>query len=93
MIALITLLAWQFAGRKIAHRHRRCRCCVVSALGIWSEAMVTLSLVLTSLLFCLLVGLPLGVLLASSDRAQRDHAARCSTRCRPPPPSSTWCRW
>ncbi|MDB5982551.1 MAG: glycine/betaine transporter permease, partial [Pseudomonas sp.] len=40
-------------------------------LGIWPEAMVTLSLVLTSLVFCLGLGLPLGVLLASSDRAQR----------------------
>lgn len=70
MLALITLLAWQFAGRKIAVG-TGLSLLAVSALGIWSEAMVTLSLVLTSLLFCLLAGLPLGVLLASSDRAQR----------------------
>jgi len=70
MIAVIALLAWQFAGRKIAIG-TGLSLLVVSALGIWGEAMVTLSLVLTSLLFCLVVGLPLGVLLASSDRAQR----------------------
>ncbi len=70
MIALVGLLAWQFAGRKIA-LGSTASLAVVAALGLWPEAMVTLSLVLTSLLFCLLVGLPLGVLLASSDRAQR----------------------
>ena len=33
--------------------------------------MVTLALVLTSLLFCIVIGLPLGIALAASDRAQR----------------------
>ncbi len=70
MIVLIGLLAWQFAGRKLAIG-TVLALLVVAALGIWSEAMVTLSLVLTSLLFCLLLGLPLGVLLAGSDRAER----------------------
>ena len=70
MIALIGLLAWQFAGRKLAIG-TALSLLLVAMLGIWSEAMVTLSLVLTSLVFCLLIGLPLGVLLASSDRAQR----------------------
>lgn len=70
MVALIGLLAWQFAGRRLAVG-TTLALAAVAALGIWPEAMVTLSLVLTSLLFCLLVGLPLGVLLASSERAQR----------------------
>nr|WP_092946913.1 glycine betaine/L-proline ABC transporter permease ProW [Roseateles sp. YR242] len=70
MIALIGLLAWQFAGRKLA-TGTTVALLIVAALGIWPEAMVTLSLVLTSLLFCLLVGLPMGVLLASSERAER----------------------
>ncbi|MEG2048052.1 MAG: ABC transporter permease subunit, partial [Comamonas sp.] len=43
---------------------------IVSMLGIWSDAMITLSLVLTSLAFCMVIGLPLGIFLASSDRAQ-----------------------
>ncbi len=33
----------------------------VALLGIWTEAMVTLALVLTSLVFCVVMGLPLGV--------------------------------
>jgi glycine betaine/proline transport system permease protein len=70
MIALIGLFAWQFAGRALAIG-TTVALLLVAMLGIWPEAMVTLSLVLTSLVFCMIIGLPLGVLLASSDRAQR----------------------
>jgi glycine betaine/proline transport system permease protein len=70
MIAFIGLLAWQFAGRALAVG-AVVSLLLVAMLGIWPEAMVTLSLVLTSLAFCLVVGLPIGVLLASSDRAMR----------------------
>ena len=70
MIAIVGLLAWQFAGRAIASG-AVVSLLLVAMLGIWPEAMVTLSLVLTSLAFCLVVGLPAGVLLASSDRTQR----------------------
>ncbi|MDP3842760.1 MAG: glycine betaine/L-proline ABC transporter permease ProW [Oxalobacteraceae bacterium] len=70
MVALFGLLAWQFAGRAVA-LGTLVSLAVVVLLGIWPEAMVTLSLVLTSLVFCLVLGLPLGILLASSDRAQR----------------------
>nr|WP_261794420.1 glycine betaine/L-proline ABC transporter permease ProW [Comamonas testosteroni] len=70
LIALIALLAWQFAGRKLAIGSA-VSLLLVGLLGIWSEAMVTLALVLTSLFFCIVIGLPTGILLASSDRAQR----------------------
>ena len=70
MIALLGVLAWQFAGRMVAVGSV-VSLLVVAMLGIWPEAMVTLSLVLTSLVFCVVIGLPLGILLASSDRAQR----------------------
>ncbi|MDC8757224.1 glycine betaine/L-proline ABC transporter permease ProW [Janthinobacterium fluminis] len=70
LIALIGLLAWQFASRALAVGTVLALLLVVM-LGIWPEAMVTLSLVLTSLAFCLAIGLPLGIFLASSERAQR----------------------
>ena len=70
MIGLIALLAWQFAGRAVAIG-AAASLLLVAMLGIWPEAMVTLSLVLTSLAFCLVVGLPMGILLASSNRLQR----------------------
>ena len=70
MAALLGLLAWQFAGRATAIG-AVLSLAVVAALGVWEQAMVTLALVLTSLLFCIVIGLPLGIALAASDRAQR----------------------
>lgn len=70
MIALLGVLAWQFAGRLVAVG-AVVSLLLVAMLGIWPQAMVTLSLVLTSLVFCIVIGLPLGIFLASSDRAQR----------------------
>ncbi|PAT36611.1 glycine betaine/L-proline ABC transporter permease ProW [Vandammella animalimorsus] len=70
MIAILALLAWQFAGRRVAIG-ALLSLLIIAMLGVWPEAMVTLALVLTSLVFCLLIGLPMGILLASSDRAQR----------------------
>ena len=70
MVLLIALLAWQFAGRALAVVSALSLAAVV-LLGIWDDAMVTLALVLTSLFFCIVIGLPLGIWLAASDRAQR----------------------
>ncbi|WP_145648701.1 glycine betaine/L-proline ABC transporter permease ProW [Pseudoduganella lurida] len=69
VIAIIGLFAWQFASRALAIG-TVLALLAVALLGVWPEAMITLSLVLTSLAFCLLIGLPLGIYLASSDRAQ-----------------------
>ncbi len=70
MIGILSLLAWQLAGGRMAIA-TLISLLVVGLLGIWSESMVTLSLVLTALFFCVLIGLPLGIWLASSDRANR----------------------
>lgn len=49
------------AGFADCHRRNRC----------WSQAMVTTALVLTALLFCIVIGLPLGIWLARSPRAAK----------------------
>jgi len=69
MIALLCLFAWQFAGRLMTVI-ALISLSALYVLGIWPETMITLALVFTSLVFCLLLGLPLGILLAASDRAQ-----------------------
>lgn len=68
MVALIGLLAWQASGPKLGIG------AVVSfvfigLIGAWDQTMVTLALVLTSVFFCVLIGLPTGIWLARSDRA------------------------
>ena len=70
MIALLSLLAWQLAGARLA-LGTLLSLLGLAVLGIWPETMVTLSLVLTSLFFCIVIGLPLGIWLANSDRAER----------------------
>lgn len=70
MIAIIGLVAWQLASGGIAVA-AVVAMLAIAFLGIWPDAMVTLSLVLTSLTFCVLIGLPMGILFAASDRAQR----------------------
>lgn len=68
LILLLSLLAWQVSSRRLAIGTLLSLLCV-GFIGAWSEAMITLSLVLTSLLFCMLIGLPTGIWLARSDRA------------------------
>lgn len=68
IIAIFALLAWQLSGWRLAIGSA-ISLFIMGAIGAWSEAMTTLSLVLTSVFFCLLVGLPLGIHLARSDRA------------------------
>jgi glycine betaine/proline transport system permease protein len=68
MLVIVGLLAWQAAGRRLAIG-TVISMAVVGLIGAWSEAMVTLSLVLTSVFFCVVMGLPMGIWLARSDGA------------------------
>ncbi|MER8428425.1 ABC transporter permease subunit [Mesorhizobium sp. M1403] len=62
------LIAWQIAGWRLALQIVGLLV-VIGFLGIWGETMTTLSLVFTAVLFCTMVGIPLGVSAARSDRA------------------------
>ena len=69
-IILFSLIAWQFgsAGMGIA---TLISLIAIGAIGAWSQAMITLALVLTALLFCVVIGLPMGNWLARSPRAAK----------------------
>ncbi|MDO6561902.1 glycine betaine/L-proline ABC transporter permease ProW [Amphritea sp. 1_MG-2023] len=69
-IILSSLLGWQLAGKKMG---LFCAITLFSLglIGVWSASMTTLSLVLTSLFFCVVFGVPLGILSARSDRVER----------------------
>ncbi|MCH4564403.1 proline/glycine betaine ABC transporter permease [Halomonas sp. EGI 63088] len=41
---------------------------LVGFIGVWDALVVTLSLVATAVLFCIIIGLPLGILCSRSDR-------------------------
>ncbi len=68
VILLMALSAWQVSSLRLAIGTLFSLTCV-GLIGAWDEAMVTLALVLTSVFFCLVIGLPIGIWLARSDRA------------------------
>jgi len=68
MIILLALLSWQLVSARMAIG-TVVSLVLIGLIGTWLEAMTTLSLVLTSLFFCLLIGLPAGIWLTRSDRA------------------------
>ena len=69
MLLVLVLIAWQAAGRRGAIVVGVC----LAILGLlapeaWGLAMTTLAIVVASVLLCVLIGLPLGVLAGKSDR-------------------------
>jgi len=69
-IVVFALIAWQIASPAMGVA-TLISLVLIGAIGAWSQAMVTLALVLTALLFCIVIGLPLGIWLARSERASR----------------------
>lgn len=67
MLAIIVLIAWQAGGRKLA-LVSFASMLAIGLMGAWEESMVTLSIVLTCVIFCSLIGIPLGIMAARSDR-------------------------
>ena len=69
-IIIISLIAWKLAGRKIAI-YSIISLTLIGLVDVWEEAMVSLALVLTAVVFCLVVGIPLGIISAKNDRVER----------------------
>jgi glycine betaine/proline transport system permease protein len=44
--------------------------CLIGYVGLWNDTMVTLAIVTVSTLIAILIGLPIGILMARSDRMQ-----------------------
>ena len=68
VILFFVLLAWQVGSKSLA-LGSLLSLTLIGLIGAWEESMITLSLVVTSVLFSIIVGLPLGVLSSKSDRA------------------------
>ena len=67
ILALIILVAWQAGGRRLA-LVSAASMIAIGLMGAWEESMVTLSIVLTCVIFCSAIGIPLGIAAARNDR-------------------------
>ena len=69
LVFLVALLGigWQIAGRNIAI-FSVIAMTVIGLIGAWEESMITLALVATAVVFCVIIGIPLGIWAARSDR-------------------------
>ena len=65
--ALLSLIAWRAAGRGVAI-FTAIALCFIDMIGFWEDTMTTLSMVVTAVFFCTIVGIPVGILAAGSDR-------------------------
>lgn len=63
----LALIAWATAGRGLAV-FTLLALGLLDVIGVWSETMTTLAMILTAVTFCAIVGVPLGIAAARSDR-------------------------
>ena len=68
-LLLLGLIAWRISGWRVAI-FSVIAMIFLGYLGIWELTMVTLAMVLSALVFCAAVGIPLGILAARSNRIE-----------------------
>ena len=60
VILVLAFVAWRFSGKGLAI-FTIITMTFTGLLGLWQETMTTLAMVLSSVIFCTLVGIPLGI--------------------------------
>lgn len=70
LIAVLFLIAWQAGGLGLAAALSLIAV-LVGVLGMWIPALTTMAIVFTSLLVCIIIGIPLGILAAKNDTFER----------------------
>jgi glycine betaine/proline transport system permease protein len=67
VIAAVAATAWVVSGRRIAYI-ATLSMFAIGLLGLWDRTMTTLAMLITSMAFCIVMGIPLGILSARSER-------------------------
>ncbi|NQU64543.1 MAG: proline/glycine betaine ABC transporter permease [SAR324 cluster bacterium] len=67
IILAFAIITWKYAGRTITV-FAIFSLILIGLLGLWGETMTTLSMVVVSVIFCALVGIPLGIASGRNDR-------------------------
>ncbi|TNF49826.1 MAG: proline/glycine betaine ABC transporter permease [Deltaproteobacteria bacterium] len=67
VILLFAVAAWRYAGKRVTF-FTVLSFLLVGYLGLWDDTMTTLAMVICSVVFCAIVGIPLGIMSGRSDR-------------------------
>lgn len=67
MTAAFALVSWRTAGRNVAI-FTIIGFVFIDMIGLWDHTMTTLAMVVTAVVFCAVIGVPVGILSAGSDR-------------------------
>jgi len=67
IIAIVALIAWRVANIKLAI-FSVISLVFIGLLGLWPDTMVTLAMVFSSVFFCIIAGIPLGIWAGRNDR-------------------------
>lgn len=67
MVILIALIAYRAASVGVA-LFSAMALVAIAALGVWDEAMTTLSLITTAIVICMIIGIPIGIFCARNER-------------------------
>lgn len=67
IVVLVVLAAWRIAGRGVAIM-TFVSLVLLDWINLWQETMVTLAMIITAVTFCIVVGIPVGIAAARSDR-------------------------
>ncbi len=70
VILAMALCAWRFSGKALAV-FSVLAMTLIGLLGLWEDTMTTLAMVLASVLFCGLAGIPLGIAAGRNDRVEK----------------------
>ena len=67
LILLFAFAAWRYAGKRVTI-FTLLTFLLIGYLGLWEDTMTTLAMVICSVAFCAVVGIPLGIMAGRSDR-------------------------
>lgn len=69
MMIIAWLVGWQVSDKKTTF-FVLVSMGIIGFVGAWSQAMTTLSLVITSVFFCILCGIPIGIIISRSKKIE-----------------------
>ena len=70
MLAIIALLVWLGSRSWLLVTGTIISMLLIGYLGMWEDAMFTLALTIVATLVCIVIGIPVGILMAKSNRMQ-----------------------